>query len=62
MKNFSTEITAILVMVLTQVLSMWFTEGTAAEVATVVASLLAAGYLWLKRYARGDITPLGFRK
>ena len=62
MKAFSTELTAVLVLIFTQILGQWFTDGTAKEVAVFVVAGLAALYLWFKRVSRGDVTPLGFRK
>ena len=65
-KNYSTEYTAILATLLAPVAGNYFSDACAGEVSGVVSgtliALLAAGYALFKRFTRGDVTPLGFRK
>ncbi len=60
--KFSTEISAIILAVGTPMLANFLSEGCAAEVAAYIPTVAAGAYLWIKRVARGGVSPLGVRK
>lgn len=66
MQNYSTTYTAVLATLLAPIAGNYFSDTCAGEVSGVVAggiiAVLSAGYLLLKRYSEGDVTPLGVRK
>lgn len=65
-KKYSSEYTAILATLLAPVAGNYFSDACAGEVSGVIAggfiALLSAGYLLIKRWSKGDISPLGVRK
>ena len=65
-KNYSSEYTAVLATLLAPMIGNYFSDACAGEVSSVVATgviaAISAGYLLLKRYQRGGVTPLGARE
>lgn len=64
--KYSTEYAAILATILTPLAAQKFSDVCAGEVSGVVAgtiiTVVTGGYLLIKRYTRGGVTPLGVRK
>ena len=64
--NYSTEYTAVIAMFLTPIASNYFSDACAGEVSGVVATAVVTGlaglYLLIKRYKKGDVNALGFKK
>ena len=57
----STEYISSLVILIVSVLKIFKIEVLPEEITPIVVGLLGL-YLLIKRYARGDLTPLGMRK
>lgn len=70
--KYSTEYVGVITMFLVPLLQQWLSEGSANEVAGLIASLVVSGvaglYVLFKRWQRGQegsadkVTALGFKK
>lgn len=63
--NYSTEYAAVIALFASPILGNYLSDACAGEVSGLVGSLLVSGasalYLFVKRYNRGGVTPLGRR-
>ena len=63
--GYSTTITAVIFMVLAQVLPLIGVEFSSEALTTTVQVLIAVGgglWIWYRKLTNSEITPLGFRK
>lgn len=63
--KYSTEYVAQLVVIVGFVLKLFKIEISSEELTTLISAslvVIGTGYTFYKRWKRGDVTPLGFRK
>jgi hypothetical protein len=64
--KYSTEYTAVIALLVSPLLGSYLSDACAGEVSGVVASFAVSGasalFLFVKRYNRGGVTPLGVKE
>lgn len=64
--KYSSEYAGIITLLVAPLIGNYLSDACAGEVSalvgTTLVSLITAGILLVKRYSKGDVTPLGVRK